>query len=137
MARIYGTAKSVMLWFGESAEGSDLALEAIGRAAQTRLAKPLLTRELCNDVLREVSLAAKTFNHNILLKGHWTRELWATYVPMSLAAPAPHSRGIFLVSSNPAIFHLHARTRHIMIPSLIKSTPSYINPIVTSPFTRA
>lgn len=59
MAKIYGMAKSVMVWFGESAEGSDLAFEAIGRAAQTRLSKPLLTRELCNDVLREVSLAAK------------------------------------------------------------------------------
>lgn len=59
MAKIYSMAKSVIVWFGESAEGSDLAFEAIGRAAQTRLSKPLLTRELCNDVLREVSLAAK------------------------------------------------------------------------------
>jgi hypothetical protein len=58
MARIYGVAKSVIVWLGETADGSDSALEAIGSTARSGLEKPVLTRDLCNGVLRSVSLAA-------------------------------------------------------------------------------
>lgn len=59
MAKIYSMAKSVIIWLGDSTEASNIALRTIRNSAQTRLEKPLLTRTLCNDVLREVSFAAK------------------------------------------------------------------------------
>jgi hypothetical protein len=73
MGKIYAMAKTVLVWFGSSAERSDLALDTISSVAQNKLAKPLLTRELCNDVLREVGRVA-TKNPPKLRKTEYLRK---------------------------------------------------------------
>ena len=63
MAKIFGKAKCVIVWLGETAVESDRAIEKIGLAANDNLAMPSITTELRNDVLR-------------LLERSWFRRIW-------------------------------------------------------------
>jgi hypothetical protein len=63
MAKIFGKAKCVIAWLGETAAGSDGAIEKIGFAADDNLTMPSITTELRNDVLR-------------LLERPWFRRIW-------------------------------------------------------------
>jgi hypothetical protein len=63
MAKIFGKAKCVIAWLGETAAGSDRAIENIGLAADNNLTIPSITTELRNDVLR-------------LLERPWFRRIW-------------------------------------------------------------
>jgi hypothetical protein len=50
MAKIYGKAKCVVAWLGETTAGSDRAIKKIGLAADHNVAMPSITTELRNDV---------------------------------------------------------------------------------------
>ncbi|KAF2495476.1 HET-domain-containing protein [Lophium mytilinum] len=63
MARIFGKAKCVIAWLGESAVGSDRAIEDLGIAADKSLATPPMTAELRDNVLG-------------LIQRPWFRRIW-------------------------------------------------------------